>query len=149
MAKSEFDSVVDAGCVCAGLRKASRMVARVYDHYLQPSDLKVTQFSLLIAVSAVGPISIGELAVHMAVDRTTLTRNIDVVMRRQFVTATPGRDARMRVIELTDKGRSAIDGAIPLWNEAQTKIVQVLGSDRWRHLHRDLSDVVQLAKVLA
>ena len=53
-------------------------------------------------------------------------------------------DQRTRLETLTNQGREALAAALPLWEEAQTRIVSGLGRARWDMLLPDLSDVVSL-----
>ncbi len=53
-------------------------------------------------------------------------------------------DQRTRLVTLTNQGREAQAAALPLWEEAQTRIVSGLGRARWNMLLSDLSDVVSL-----
>ncbi len=49
------------------------------------------------------------------------------------------------MVTLTNQGREPLMSSLPLWVEAQTRIVSGLGRERWNMLLPDLSDVVSLA----
>ena len=132
-------------CACANLRKASRAVTQLYDESLQPSGLRATQYTLLVALSLTGSISITDLAQKLVMDRTTLTRNLTLLEHQGLVTIAPGTDQRTRLVTLTNQGLEAVAKSLPLWEQAQTRIVSGLGRDRWNTLLADLSDVVSLA----
>jgi DNA-binding MarR family transcriptional regulator len=137
-----------ADCACFNLRKASRMMTQAYDHYLQPSGLTNTQFSLLVVASKHNPISITELADQLAMDRTTLTRNLQIVKRTGFVQVRPGRNARTKDIQVTAKGRRALEKALPLWEQAQNKVVDSLGDAHWRKLVKELRTLAEIGRSL-
>ena len=139
-------NIVD--CASFNLRKASRLMAQAYDRYLQPSGLTNTQFTLLAVASSRGPISITELAGELGMDRTTLTRNLKLVEREGLVQVTAGRDARTREVRLTANGHEAFQKAIPLWQEAQTRVVEALGRAHWRDLVKELRTISQVARSL-
>src|SRR5262249_56201217 len=63
-------------CVCNKTRTAARVVTRFYDEALRPARLRATQFALLVALGDDGAMSIAALAKLMAMDRSTLTRNL-------------------------------------------------------------------------
>ena len=63
-------------CACFNSRKAARAVTRFYDHMLAPSGLKATQLTMLGAISISGTARMSELASLLALDKTTLTRNL-------------------------------------------------------------------------
>lgn len=133
-------------CACFNFRKASRAVTQLYEEILQPSGLLGTQFTLLVAISLAGSVTITRLAQELVMDRTTLTRNLKPLKRQGLIEIEPGQDQRTRVVMLTDKGRKALAKAIPLWEQAQAHVVQGLGQNRWSTLLSDLSDTVLLTR---
>ena len=136
-----------ANCACFNLRKAARIVAQVFDQHLQPIGLKNTQFSLLRVASKQGPLSITDLAEQLVMDRTTLTRNLKPVERDGLIAVVAGKDARTRNVQVTRKGLKTLERALPLWEAAQTQVVEELGRTRWRSLLGDLQAVLQAVRV--
>ena len=143
------DALLDAvaqGCTCGNLRRASRAVTQLFDSILQPSGLKATQFTLLVATAKLGPAPLTRLAEALLMDRTTLTRNLKPLERAGLVRIDVGEDRRSRAISLTPKGRRTLDAALPLWESAQSRMVDGLGDTRWRRLTNDLSAVSSLTR---
>jgi len=138
--------IVNMSCADANLRRTTRAVTRLYDQILAPSDLLTTQFTLLVACAVASPAPISTLADTLAMDRTTLARNLKLVERRGLVKVIPGEDRRERIVMLSDKGYSALSKALPLWQEAQTQIVAGFGQSRLNNLLQDLSAMVALTK---
>lgn len=136
--------IVNASCADANLRRATRAVTRLYDQILTPSGLLTTQFTLLVACAVAGPVPISTLADALAMDRTTLARNLKLVERRGLVKVVPGEDRRERIVVLIDKGYSALSKALPLWQEAQSQIIERFGQSRLNNLLQDLSAMVAL-----
>jgi DNA-binding MarR family transcriptional regulator len=136
--------IVNVSCADANLRRATRAVTRLYDQVLGPSGLLTTQFTLLVACAVSGPAPISTLADALAMDRTTLARNLKLVERSGLVKIVPGEDRRERIVILSDKGYSALTKALPLWQEAQTQIIEGFGQDRLNNLLHDLSALVAL-----
>jgi DNA-binding MarR family transcriptional regulator len=118
-------------CVCANLRRATRVVTKLYDDMLKPSGLKLTQFTALSTLMALGSSTLSELAQEMVVDRTTLTRNLEILQERGLVLTTEGEDRRERQLRLSDKGMAAVAGAYPLWQAAQTRAMEMAGRAAW------------------
>ena len=58
---------------------------------------------------------------------------------------TAGEDRRTRVVRLTGQGREAIRRAYPLWQQAQARIVEGSGPDRWQAVAAGLEEVTALA----
>ena len=135
-----------AACTCANVRKASRAISQVYDSALQPADIKATQFTVLATLSMNGHLPVSQLADIMVMDRTTLTRNLQPLLKRKLVATAPGDDRRVRNVHLTPQGKRLLDRAIPLWRKAQTHLVEGLGQERWLNLLSDLAETVSLTQ---
>jgi len=114
-------------CVCNGLRKAARLVSSFYDEILRSTGLHANQLILLLPPYLVGPISINKMAERISLDRTTLVRNLKLLEERGLITIKSGEDLRMRVVTLTPKGRKTLVAALPLWEEAQKQVIELLG----------------------
>ena len=80
-------------------------------------------------------------------DRTTLTRNLKPVERDGLIAVVAGKDARTRNVQVTRKGLKTLERALPLWEAAQTQVVEELGRTRWRSLLGDLQAVLQAVRV--
>ncbi len=128
-------------CGCFNTRKAARAVTRFYDAMLAPSGLKATQLTMLGAVSISGPARMSELAQMLALDKTTLTRNLKLLEAGGLIAVAAGADRRVRVVALTRAGADAVDRALPRWREAQRRMVEHLGEARWRRLVADLAEI--------
>jgi DNA-binding MarR family transcriptional regulator len=136
---------VAAGCACRNLRRTTRAVTQLYDETLRPSGLRITQFTLLVAVGLSEPVPITRLADALSLDRTTLARDLKPLTKQGLVKITTGADRRMRKVRLTRQGREAIGRAYPLWQQAQARIVEGSGPDRWPAMAAGLEEVAALA----
>ena len=128
-------------CACFNTRKAARAVTRFYDDMLAPSGLKATQLTMLGAISISGPTRMSELADMLALDKTTLTRNLTLLEAGGLIAIAAGADRRERVVALTRAGTDAVDRALPRWREAQRRMIEHLGEARWRRLVADLAEI--------
>lgn len=128
-------------CICINLRQASQTITQFYDTALEPSGLKVTQFSVLKAARYLEPVSISDLADYLGLDRTTLGRNLRILEREKLVTLGPGQDHRERVVRMTEQGQVAFQLAYPLWKLAQSKLTQGLGKEQVEILGTLLSNL--------
>ena len=133
-------------CVAYNLRKATRAVSQLYDRTLRPSNLRVTQFSLLVELAVAGSTTVSELASVMVMDRTTLARNLKPLETRGLVVTAPGQDRRTRVASLTKQGAEVLMDAFPLWVEAQAHVLGELDEEEWQYLHQALSKVAAAAQ---
>lgn len=117
-------------CICINLRQASQSITQFYDDALEPSGLKITQFSVLKAARYLEPVSISDLADYLGLDRTTLGRNLRILERDELVELGPGQDQRERVVRVTGDGQTAYRKAYPLWKQAQTRLTEGLGQEQ-------------------
>lgn len=135
-------NALEAGeCVSYRLRRAARIAARFYDKALKPCGLRTTQFTLLGALDYYGEISIGELSKQLAIDGTTLTRNLEVLVRRGEIENVEDEDARVRKVHLTAQGKETFANAMPHWREAQIQVTEALASDRWVDLRASMLEI--------
>lgn len=117
-------------CACLHTRMTARAVTRVYDEALRPAGLKVTQFSLLGAIAHGITGSVSALAERLALERTTLTRNLRLLHEAGLIV--PRRGAgRAVAYEVTPRGRALVERAVPLWEAAQRHLETTLGADQW------------------
>lgn len=132
--------------MCGSLRRAARVVTQYYAKVLKPSGLEPTQFTLLVACATAGPVPISALAGAIAMDRTTLTRNLRLLARQDLAHVTEGADRRVRRVELTRNGRAVLARALPLWQKAQLGMTEMLGQTRLDGLLDDLGAFVALSR---
>ncbi|HEV8219134.1 MAG TPA: MarR family winged helix-turn-helix transcriptional regulator [Streptosporangiaceae bacterium] len=107
---------------------ATRSVTRLYDRALSPAGLRVTGYSILSRLAAEGPLSVGELAGLLAMERTTCTREVAPLLRAGLVEAAAGADRRRRMLRLTGLGEQKRAAAYPLWERVQQEIAAEYGS---------------------
>lgn len=108
-------------CRCLNARKEAQRLTRAYDDRLRPYGLTINQFSMLSTLILAGPQSVAALADRLGIDRTTLTRNLEVGRTAELVTISAGKDKRVRMVDITSAGRALADAALPAWREAQAK----------------------------
>jgi DNA-binding MarR family transcriptional regulator len=135
---------INPRCSCFNLRKATRAVTQFYDHCLEPAGIRATQFTLLVSMASVSAHTLTEMASTLVMDRTTLTRNLKPLEKLGLIETVEPRDKRSKAYALTDKGRETLTRGIPLWNNAQTKIISGLGQDRYEHLLKELDHLTKL-----
>ena len=133
-------------CTCGELRKAARAITLLYDNAFKSSGLLSTQLGVRDFISNNDSIRISDLAKKQGLDRTTLTRNLSVLERQGFIKISSGKDHRTRIVTATQKGRSAVAKALPLWNEVQVK--EQMGENSWRELMQNLGHFVTVADQL-
>jgi DNA-binding MarR family transcriptional regulator len=116
-------------CYCTTLRKAARSVTRLYDNAVEPAGLRITQYALLNTLSRLGQASLHALSESTRLERTTLIRNLDVLVKQDLVRIIHEQPPRAHSVCLTDKGEIRLNAARPLWERAQTRIGGMLTSE--------------------
>jgi DNA-binding MarR family transcriptional regulator len=114
-------------CYCTQFRRASHGLTRIYDNALRPQGLRITQFSLLRGLGRLGQATLTELSDEAALDRTTMSRNVKVLIDAGWIDAIPGeKDGREKILKLNDRGRKMIRDAMPAWSKAQSRVEKYL-----------------------
>jgi DNA-binding MarR family transcriptional regulator len=123
------------GCSSYKLRQLSRRVSQYFDHFVGSSGLKTTQYSLLSHLGRLEPVRPGDLAAEMEMDASTLTRNLQPLIREGWVEVGPGDDGRSRLATLTDAGRAKRAETQREWKRAQLAFNEEIGAERVARLH--------------
>lgn len=122
-------------CLNFSLRKAVRVLGRIYDQYLSPTGLTGGQFSILFVLDHLGVATNKKLQSVLVLDQTTLSRNLKPLLREGYISSTPGiNDRRQKDLRLTQSGQEKFQEAHACWLQAQKKIYTQLGSDLSRQL---------------
>lgn len=130
---------IETACVCLGVRRAARLVARRYDEALRPLGLTSGQFSILAALLRDRPAPLGALADVLGLERTTLNRNLKPLEAMGLIVTMPDEaDARVRGLSLTRPGRALLEQAMPLWQGAQADSQRRMGEAGWSDLRIQL-----------
>lgn len=141
---SDFALPAPRGCTSFKLRQLTRRVSQHYDRVVGECGLKTTQYSLLSNVERLGPLRPGELARAMAMDPSTLTRNLQPLIKLGWVAIGPGADGRSREVSLTAAGHAKRAEAQRSWKRAQLELNERLGVERVAHLHALLEECLHL-----
>jgi DNA-binding MarR family transcriptional regulator len=129
-------------CVMQTLRAASRAVTQAYEAAFAPFGLTASQFSTLVAAAYGDGASLSDMADRIGMDRTTLTRVLDPLVRRGLVVSSSDkRDARTRLIRLSGEGRALLSQAIPAWEKIQAETLARIGKEAWPDLKSALMKV--------
>jgi len=115
-------------CLLMRARLASRVLTAVYDDELREFGLNSPQFSLLVVIHRIGPASRAEIGRYHHQDRSTLTRNLKILIAEGWVQESPdSAGGRARPMVLTEAGVDLLQKVRPAWQKAQEKAKAVLG----------------------
>jgi len=122
-------------CSCFAVRRAARVITQHYDSFLGSTGLRATQFTLLTVLALEGPLPLTRTADRLGMERTTLTRNLRLLLARRLVTEEVSGDRRVRMLAITRTGIAAARAALPRWREAQGSISRHLNPAALRALN--------------
>ncbi|MDE2298559.1 MAG: winged helix-turn-helix transcriptional regulator [Burkholderiales bacterium] len=128
------------GCSSFKLRQLSRRVSQHFDRIVGSTGLKTTQYSLLSHIVRLAPVRPGDLAAHMEMDASTLTRNLQPLVAQGWVVVGPGDDGRSRCVTVTPAGRAKRAQAQREWKRAQLALNERLGVANVARLHALLDE---------
>ena len=129
-------------CTCLAVRQAARHITQLYDQHLAAVGLRTTQYSILVKLRRLGPMTINSLADAMVMDRTTLGRNILPLERDGLISIAPGaKDRRSKEIRLTDEGLERLRAGYDGWKKAQKQFAAAFGNERAAGLRALLREV--------
>jgi DNA-binding MarR family transcriptional regulator len=115
-------------CIMTRWRMGNRVLSSLYEEEMRPFGVKSGQLSLLVAVTKAGPIRRIELGKLLALDPSTLTRNLAVMIRHGWIEEVPDDgDQRGAPIEITVAGRKLLEKIAPAWRRAQARAKKKLG----------------------
>ena len=118
------------GCVCFGVRKAARIIGRLYDDALAEHGLTIGQFALMAHIEPLAAPSVQALADRMGMDQSALSRGLKPLEKAGLVASTPDpNDRRRRFLGVTDAGRRRFDEAARAWKEVQDRLGDAYGEE--------------------
>ncbi len=84
------------------------------------------RFSPIVrALVAVGPLSIRDLARAVSVTHSAASQTVAEMNRRGYVRLEPGRDARQRLVHLTERARQALPAIQAEWDATRAAAEQL------------------------
>jgi DNA-binding MarR family transcriptional regulator len=135
-------SVVRLPCYCATLRQAARTLTSFYDERLKDSGIRVTQFTILQLLHRKPGARIADMVEWLAMDQTTLTRNLALLVERGWVEVVERPTGREKCWGMTRDGEAKFSETLPLWQAAQAAVERHFGAQRTRSTHEQAFELV-------
>lgn len=144
-AMSAADDAADeiaSRCLGLRIRLLDRTLSTIFDRHLRPFGIRITQLTLLTAISKMGETGPSELVQSLRLEKSTVSRTIDRLIDHGWIATTAASDGRSYRIRLTRKGRTKLLEAHPAWQLAQEEAEQMLGAANVTAIRR-VGDAVQ------
>jgi len=128
-------------CLLTRTRRLSRLITNIYDDGLRPHGVNAPQFSLMVLIAKFGPASRAEIGRVNYQDRSTLTRNLALLLAEGWVEEIETKGGRSRPIQISGKGRQLLVSAAPAWRQAQSEARELIGDDAAASILRVVNDI--------
>ena len=116
-------------CVGRTARSFARKVTQIYEAWLAPQGVTISQFVLMNMIAGAKDDTLSSLADEAGLDPSTMTRNLQGLEKLGLVEiATVEKDQRKRAVWLTELGARKLLAAIPAWEKAQEEVSAMLGA---------------------
>lgn len=116
-------------CLVLNTVAASRALLRHYDSEIKEYGVTVQQFALLSAISLNPESNIATLAERVYLDRTSLTRNLDLLEKKALIKRTNHKKSNAKISELTKEGVILLEKLVPIWKDAQKELRSKISAD--------------------
>jgi len=120
--------------MCGNFRRTARTLTQLYDQAFRRQGLRATQFTILQFLSLAGEVSQGQMGQMLAIDSTTLTRTLAIMVRRRWIAERRGEDRRERWLRLAKTGETQFKQALPAWEKVQSDLRRRMGEQPWKDL---------------
>jgi DNA-binding MarR family transcriptional regulator len=120
---------VISDCLMTRSRRISRVVTSIFDQELRPFGVSSSQFSLLVLIAAMDGASRAEIGRANHQERSTSTRNLQLVLDQGWAEEMIPEKGRSRPIMISKAGQELLADAMPAWRNAQVKAQQLLGDN--------------------
>ncbi len=123
-------------CLAVRVRLLNRTITAIYNAALRPLGLTTGQLNILVVIARRGPMSPGEVARRLNMEKSTVSRNIERMRKNGWLTVTAADAGRTQQLTLTRPGKALLEKSVPAWEEAQTQARAVLGQRGAESIHR-------------
>lgn len=127
-------------CACFNVRWFNRVLTQHFSAAMRATGLQPTQLPLLARLAA-GPATLADLSDWLAMDRTTLLRNLKPLERHGWVRDLPGAGGRARLLGLTSTGHRRLADVQPIWERAQAQVEAAFGPGEWNRFMAKMEQV--------
>jgi DNA-binding MarR family transcriptional regulator len=128
---------------------ATRSVARLYDRAFAPVGLRAVDVAILARLAEDGPLTLGNLAMRLALERTTCSREVRPLVEAGLAELVVGEDRRRRIVRLTALGGERLALANARWETVQGELASRFGTGATGELVTALHALTATALALA
>jgi DNA-binding MarR family transcriptional regulator len=127
--KNRTEDVIAKECLVVRLRMLNRVVTNIYDDAFRPLGVKASQLNILVVTAKLGLARPADVCQRLQLDTSTLSRNVERMIARDWLEVVDDDDGRAQPFRLTAAGRELLERARPAWKKAQEKVRKLIGAD--------------------
>jgi len=113
-------------CIGSRLRRLSRVVDGYYRKHFAGQNLTENQLTILFTLYETGSIQQGSLGKILALERSTISRNIRLLENSKLIRKT---DDYRPEVELSMKGKNLAERIFPIWEHTMNELIGKIGED--------------------
>lgn len=136
-----MDLMHPINCLTFNLQRATRSLMRGFEAAARDSGLTAPQFTTLSLLAGYGEVGVMQISERLGTDRTTMTRNLEVMARNGWISEVSAKDGRLHLWALTDVGRERLAVALPFWKSFQAGLVDRIGEGEVRSMLETLRSI--------
>ena len=126
---------ISGECIAVRVRLINRVVTSVYDEALRPLGLRVNQVNILVAVARCGEAKPVDLARMLRIEKSTLSRDVEVMKARGWIESDPPAGGRNQVLRVSAAGLDLLGRSGAAWESAQAEATRLIGGPGVDALH--------------
>lgn len=125
----KYSHIYKTDCYGIALCRAENALTSFYDERLKQVGITVKQFCLLENLKILQEASTGELAERVNLERSTLTRNIQILTAKGWIYDRAESGKRAHKYALTAEGLTILNKASEIWDVVQNDVEEIIGKD--------------------
>ncbi|MBX2817328.1 MAG: MarR family transcriptional regulator [Saprospiraceae bacterium] len=128
METPNLDSIDPVACINRKLRRIFHLIDDLYQEHLQSFGLKGSMLSMLFIIAKKKHVHQKILAEALVLDQSTVSRDLRRLHDRGWIQFSIGeRDARKRIVSMTEEGLQQLEHISPIWEQIHTQVLQHIG----------------------
>ncbi len=126
---TEILNFIPATCVGGQVRKLNRIISKKYNDAFSKFGINISQVNIIFVVSSRQGIPQIEIANRLALERSTLHRDIKRLIDRKLLRIEKILGVKSPSVYLTDKGKAFVKSLVPVWKQVQKELDETLGNE--------------------
>ncbi|MDB5836065.1 MAG: MarR family transcriptional regulator [Caballeronia sp.] len=133
--RSSIREIVN-NCLAMRVRIVARSVSAIYEQAMASHDVTIAQVNMLTALGELGLCAPGKIGEVLQLERSTVSRNLDLLIQKGLVEAVSSDAKGIREVALTAAGDEKIEAVLPDWRAAQKQAGKLLGPEGVGAVHK-------------